>query len=121
MTNTFRHNWFPLLFVRVVPNHLTGSHIARELCRRKDPSALFGTIKFTLLLGRKKRVTLHGLYSLEIIQLPHLHQIPSRRMVPGSAYVIIPIWSLPPTVTHSAYAGLLFSKMNAVSAKKAEQ
>src|SRR5262245_38158287 len=76
MTNTFRHNWFPLLFVRVVPNHLTGSHIARELCRRKDPSALFGTIKFTLLLGRKKRVALHGLYSLEIIQLPHLHQIP---------------------------------------------
>jgi len=40
LTYTLWLNWVPLLFIGVTPNHLTASHIPREIRDRKHPNAL---------------------------------------------------------------------------------
>src|SRR5262245_15844748 len=73
LTDTFWHNWFPLCFVRVAPNHLTASHIAGEPRGCKHPSAFYITVVFFFALARQDQVARQRLCSFEVEYYPYLH------------------------------------------------
>ena len=52
LTNTLWFNWAPLVFFSEAKDHVTSSHIARELRHRKHPIAFLYAVVFPLNLYR---------------------------------------------------------------------
>ena len=105
MTHAAWHGWCPITWVCFGKHYFTSSHLPRVAIPRNQSGLFFSAVVFPLHLLREIRVARHGLYSLVVIQDPHLHQVSLTTNRVGSPYPVAS--SLSAVFTHSAYASLV--------------